>query len=467
MSTLKQLHRQAKSRRSGRPAFTLLELIVVLLVLGILAAIAVPTFNRVKENSVKSVAQTTLEAIDRNGEAIAFSDQDLSDEQVATLTVAEVSAPDGMTIGRVGAVITVTHENGSIAASGTVTFSGGVGTIVDAAISGGGSSSTTSTTAAPTTTTTVAPSTTTTVAPAALPVSFTRKPNAPSGDSVAVSSGGRIHMAINDGGTAWSSNGGDTWNIVTDPTGSPTGGAVREVFPVGTTIYAAVSSSGRGPGGLFVSNDNGATWSAPITGMISTNLRGVYVAGGALYVYTQQGMSRSTNGGATWTNFTTGNGLAGNDVYDVHVAGSTIYVATWNGLSVSTDNGATWTTKTTADGLGDNISTSVHVSGSTVVVGNWCYGVSVSTDGGATFSSRTVANSGLGNDCINDVWTANGLVYTANSNGGGISISNNNGTGWTNYQLDTLGVNTAYGLWVESDGTVYAADQFGLVIANP
>lgn len=48
MFTLKRLHDKAKSRRDGRPAFTLLELIVVLLVLGILAAIAVPTFNRVK-----------------------------------------------------------------------------------------------------------------------------------------------------------------------------------------------------------------------------------------------------------------------------------------------------------------------------------------------------------------------------------------------------------------------------------
>lgn len=56
-----------------KKAFTLLELIVVLLVLGILAAIAVPTFNTVKTNSAKRSAQTTAEGIARNTDAIAAS----------------------------------------------------------------------------------------------------------------------------------------------------------------------------------------------------------------------------------------------------------------------------------------------------------------------------------------------------------------------------------------------------------
>jgi type IV pilus assembly protein PilA len=57
-----------------KKAFTLLELIVVLLVLGILAAIAVPTFNRVKENSVKKTAETNAQAIARNANAISASE---------------------------------------------------------------------------------------------------------------------------------------------------------------------------------------------------------------------------------------------------------------------------------------------------------------------------------------------------------------------------------------------------------
>jgi type IV pilus assembly protein PilA len=57
-----------------KKAFTLLELIVVLLVLGILAAIAVPTFNTVKTNSVKKTAETNAQAIARNANAISASE---------------------------------------------------------------------------------------------------------------------------------------------------------------------------------------------------------------------------------------------------------------------------------------------------------------------------------------------------------------------------------------------------------
>jgi prepilin-type N-terminal cleavage/methylation domain-containing protein len=153
MSTLKNIHRQAKSRRDGKPAFTLLELIVVLLVLGILAAIAVPTFNRVKENSVQRVAQTTLEAAARNGEAIAKSDPDASDEEIATLVESEFADDSGLSVSVSGDTVTVSQSNGSAIATGSVEFNDGVPTITNATISGGSPT----TTAAPTTTTTVAP----------------------------------------------------------------------------------------------------------------------------------------------------------------------------------------------------------------------------------------------------------------------------------------------------------------------
>lgn len=145
MPTLKHLHQQASMRRNGFPAFTLLELIVVLLVLGILAAIAVPTFQRVKENSVERVAQTTLEAIDRNGEAIAISDANLSDAQIAELALAEVAVRDGMSIERDGAEITVSNSTGEITATGTVTFSGGIGAITAAEVASGRSTTTSTT----------------------------------------------------------------------------------------------------------------------------------------------------------------------------------------------------------------------------------------------------------------------------------------------------------------------------------
>jgi prepilin-type N-terminal cleavage/methylation domain-containing protein len=54
--------------------FTLLELIVVLAVLGILALIAVPRFDELVANSARSAALATANAVARDAQAIAMSE---------------------------------------------------------------------------------------------------------------------------------------------------------------------------------------------------------------------------------------------------------------------------------------------------------------------------------------------------------------------------------------------------------
>ena len=92
-----------------KKAFTLLELIVVLLVLGILAAIAVPTFATVKQNAAERTFQTSAEAIARNATAIAASTNDgnnsvsPADVTAALAEVTGITAGDGdSVIGTVG-----------------------------------------------------------------------------------------------------------------------------------------------------------------------------------------------------------------------------------------------------------------------------------------------------------------------------------------------------------------------------
>jgi prepilin-type N-terminal cleavage/methylation domain-containing protein len=65
--------------RSPAPkrAFTLLELIVVIVILGLLAALAIPTFARVTKKSQDASALTTLRSVARDAQAlVAFGDTD-------------------------------------------------------------------------------------------------------------------------------------------------------------------------------------------------------------------------------------------------------------------------------------------------------------------------------------------------------------------------------------------------------
>ena len=62
---------------------------------------------------------------------------------------------------------------------------------------------------------------------------------------------------------------------------------------------------------------------------------GVYASGSNIYAATDGGLSISTNGGSSFTNYTTTSGLVGNQVRGVYASGSNIYVATLGGLSIA------------------------------------------------------------------------------------------------------------------------------------
>jgi len=110
--------------------FTLLELIVILLILGILAAIAIPTFNLIQQNSVAGSLTSTANAIVRDANAIATSsmaggaDVQQDDLDAAVTEALGNPLPDGYATSGAGAgdapAITITLSSGNITCTTTI-----------------------------------------------------------------------------------------------------------------------------------------------------------------------------------------------------------------------------------------------------------------------------------------------------------------------------------------------------------
>ena len=102
-------------------------------------------------------------------------------------------------------------------------------------------------------------------------------------------------------------------------------------------------------------------------------------------------------------------------VNGVYVIGSTVYAATNGGLSISTDGGNTFANKTSANGLGDTLVNGVYAVGRTVFAATGS-GLSISTDGGDTFANKTT-DDGLGSNYAHGVFASDNKVYVATNKG--------------------------------------------------
>lgn len=200
-----------------------------------------------------------------------------------------------------------------------------------------------------------------------------------------------------------------------------------------TAVHASgsyVYGTGWG-GGLYVSTNGGASYVNRTTanGLCTDQAIGVFTTGTTVYVATQNCLSISTDSGTTFNNITTP--VMMGQIYDVEKVGSTIYVGTlWNGIAVSNDNGITWTNRTTAHGLvSDSIQGGVTLDGTTLYVATAFGGISISTDGGNTFVNKTMAD-GLPHNIIRKVRVSGGTVYAPTASG--LSMSSNSWATCTN-----------------------------------
>jgi photosystem II stability/assembly factor-like uncharacterized protein len=105
------------------------------------------------------------------------------------------------------------------------------------------------------------------------------------------------------------------------------------------TLYTAGTSSG-----VFISTDNGGFWEEHLTNLY-TDINSLLFIDDVLYAGHgfQQGASRSTDGGRTWTRVAAGMPAGDRWVYELAASGSTVLARTAATILSSSDSGNTWT----------------------------------------------------------------------------------------------------------------------------
>ena len=128
----------------------------------------------------------------------------------------------------------------------------------------------------------------------------------------------------------------------------------------------------------------------------------------------------STDGGATWTNDTTGLGNLPWELIASSADGEKLAATEDNDIWTSTDGGATWTNETTGTSLSSlgwgGITSSAN--GADLVAGTYGTDIYTSTNGGATWIAQAVGLNGLGWSSITS--SSDGTKLAAVQGGGDI-----------------------------------------------
>lgn len=108
-------------------------------------------------------------------------------------------------------------------------------------------------------------------------------------------------------------------------TNGPYGGTVYCFAVSGTNLFA-----GTGGGGVFLSTNNGESWTEVNNGLTTSSVRAFIVSGTDLFAGTLGGVFLSTNNGASWTEVN--NGLTNLAAYSLAVSGTNLFAGTDGGV---------------------------------------------------------------------------------------------------------------------------------------
>ncbi len=123
----------------------------------------------------------------------------------------------------------------------------------------------------------------------------------------------------------------------------------------------------RTGGGVFLSTNNGTSWTVVNSGLTNTYVRALTVSGTNLFAGTNGGVFLSTNNGTSWT--AVNSGLPNTYVYALTVSGTNLFAGTGGGVFLSTNNGTSWTAVNS--GLPNTYVFSLTVSGTNLFAGTY------------------------------------------------------------------------------------------------
>jgi hypothetical protein len=107
-------------------------------------------------------------------------------------------------------------------------------------------------------------------------------------------------------------------------TNGPYGGMIISFAVSGTNLFAGTDS-----GGVFLSTNNGTSWTVVNNGLTNTDVYALAVSGTNLFAGTGGGVFLSTNNGTSWTEVN--NGLTNTHVYTLAVSGTNLFAGTLGG----------------------------------------------------------------------------------------------------------------------------------------
>lgn len=238
-------------------------------------------------------------------------------------------------------------------------------------------------------------------------------------------------------------------------TSGPYGASISALLSQNDTIFAGTSG-----GGVYFSDNNGATWTKRSSGISSPNAYSFYRQGGDIFVGTSDRIFKSTNYGVSWTQLTAG-WTANIHVMSIQSNGSNMFACgdngSVNGVFTSTNNGASWSAVMTNTNIG-----SLAVIGTDVYASGNGSGIEVfkSVNNGITWTNVN-SNIPVGSGNVNVLFADGTDLYAGTSNGGICKTSNAAAT-WTTVNT---GVSTFQSIisFAKNGSDIYAGTLGGII----